>query len=221
MYVPAAFTETDTTRLHEFMERHSFAVLTSRSEGGLIASHLPLLLDPDAGTCGHLIGHMARANPQWRDVQGEVLVVYSGPHAYVSPSWYEEGGTVPTWNYVAVHAYGSFHRVEEREALLAILHRSVRTYEGPRPDPWPFDESAPHVENLLRAIVGFRIEITRLEGKWKLSQNHSEDRRHRVERALEGQAEPDSRAVAVLMREARRAAQAGPQRHPPEEAASP
>ena len=199
MYVPAAFAETDTARLHEFMRRNSFAVLTSSGGDGLFASHLPLLLDDEGAPNGRLLGHMARANPQWRDVLGEVMVVYSGPHAYVSPSWYEEGGTVPTWNYVAVHAYGTFHVVEDRGILLDILRRSVATYESPRPEPWPFDESAPHVEKMLKAIIGFRIEITRLEGKWKLSQNQPETRRERVMRALSKQLGDDSRAVAALM----------------------
>jgi transcriptional regulator len=201
VYVPSAFAETDTARLHEFMRRNSFAVLTSSGEGGLIASHLPLLIVADAGPNGHLLGHMARANPQWRRVEGEVMAVFSGPHAYVSPSWYEEGGTVPTWNYVAAHAYGTFQLVEESEVLLEILRRSVGAYEGPRPEPWVFDESAPHVEMMLKAIVGFRIEITRLEGKWKLSQNQSEERRRKVQKALTGRSEEDSKAIAVLMEE--------------------
>jgi transcriptional regulator len=199
MYIPAAFAETDTAKLHEFMKRNSFAVLTSHGEGGLTASHLPLLLDVDAGPHGQIVGHMARANPQWRTVAGEVMAVFSGPHAYVSPSWYEEAGTVPTWNYVAVHAYGTFHLVEERDALLDILRRSVTTYESPRPEPWAFDESAPHVEVMLRAIVGFRIEITKLEGKWKLSQNQSVERRGRVIRALAERADEDSKAIAATM----------------------
>jgi transcriptional regulator len=201
VYIPAAFAESDTAKLHEFIRRSSFAVLTSQGEDGLIASHLPLLLDADAGPHGHLLGHMARANPQWRDLWGEVLAIFSGPHAYVSPSWYEEGGTVPTWNYVAVHAYGSFQVVEERDSLLAILRRSVSTYESPRSQPWAFDESAPHVEMMLKAIVGFRIEITRLEGKWKLSQNHPEGRRRKVIRALETRPDEDSQEIARLMRE--------------------
>ena len=175
MYIPSAFAETDTATLHDFIGRHSFAILTSHGEDGLIAGHLPLLLDAAAGPHGHLIGHMARANAQWRRVQGEVMAVFAGPHAYVSPSWYEAEGTVPTWNYVAVHAYGRFTLVEERGALLEILRASVHTYEAPRESPWVFDESAGHVENLLKAIVGFRIEITRLEGKWKLSQNRPAD----------------------------------------------
>src|SRR5262249_26009639 len=130
-----------------------------------------------------------------------VMAVFSGPHAYVSPSWYEEGGTVPTWNYVAVHAYGSFHLVEGRGGLLDILRRSVLAYESPRPGPWVFDEAEPHGERMRKAIVGFRVEITRLEGKWKLSQNHSEERRRRVARALEARADQDSREVARLISE--------------------
>jgi transcriptional regulator len=201
VYVPTAFAETDPAKLHEFIRRNSFAVLTSHGEGGLFASHLPLLLDPDGGGHGHLLGHMARANPQWRKAGGEVMAVFSGPHAYVSPSWYEEGGTVPTWNYVAVHAHGTFQVVEERDALLEILRHSVTAYESPRPGPWTFDESAPHVETMLKAIVGFRIVITRLEGKWKLSQNHPEGRRRRVMRALAGRPDQDSKAIADLMKE--------------------
>jgi transcriptional regulator len=199
LYVPASFAETDTAKLHEFMKRNSFAILTSHGEDGLIASHLPLLLDGEGGPMGHLVGHMARANPQWRSVFGEVMVVYTGPHAYVSPSWYDEEGTVPTWNYAAVHVYGNFQVVESRDALLDILRRSVATYESPRPEPWVFDESAPHVEGMLKAIVGFRIEITRLEGKWKLSQNQPERRRTRVIQALSEQSGEDSRSVAALM----------------------
>ena len=144
---------------------------------------------------------MARANPQWRDVHGEVMAVFSGPHAYVSPSWYEEEGTVPTWNYVAVHAYGTLHVVEDRDSLLDILRRSVAAYESPLPEPWPFDESAGHVEMLLKAIVGFRIEITRLEGKWKLSQNHSEGRRRKVVRALAERPDEDSKEIARMISE--------------------
>ena len=183
------------------MRRHSFAVLTSQGPNGLFASHLPLLVNAAGGPKGGLIGHMARANSQWRKVEGEVMAVFSGPHSYISPAWYEEEGTVPTWNYVAVHAYGIFHVVEERDVLLEILRRSVRFFEGPRRNPWVFDESAPHVDKLLKAIVGFRIKITRLEAKWKLSQNHSEARRRRVIQALNAATDEDSKAVAELMEE--------------------
>src|SRR5689334_21322792 len=100
--------------MHEFIRRHSFATLVTISSSGPVASHLPLLLDAEAGPHGSLLGHMARANPQWRTAEGEALAIFLGPHAYVSPAWYGEPGTVPTWNYVAVHAYGTFRLVEER-----------------------------------------------------------------------------------------------------------
>jgi transcriptional regulator len=201
VYIPTAFTETDTAKLHGFMRQNSFALLTSNGRDGLVASHLPLLLDAEGGPRGRLVGHMARANPQWRQADGEVMAVFSGPHAYVSPSWYEEDGTVPTWNYVAVHAYGPFEVIEDHDLLLEILRRSVSTYEGSRPQLWSFDASAPHVATMLKAIVGFQIPITRLEGKWKLSQNQPERRRHRVAKALGALPDRDSREIAGLMRE--------------------
>jgi transcriptional regulator len=202
MYVPDAHAITEMAALHDFMRQYSFAMLVTSGSAGLIASHLPLLLDLECKPSGCLLGHMARANSQWRDVRGEVLVVFSGPHAYISPSWYEEEGTVPTWNYAVVHAYGTFQIVEDRESVIDILRRSVHTYEGPRSEPWIFDESAPHVDRLLGAIVGFRIAISRLEGKWKLSQNHPDHRRSRVIRALEARSDDDSKAIAVMMNEA-------------------
>jgi transcriptional regulator len=201
MYVPASFAVDDPATLHDFLRLHGFATLVTRGDSGLIASHLPLLFEADAGPNGTLIGHIARANPQWRDVQGEALAIFSGPHAYISPSWYEEEGTVPTWNYATVHAYGAFRIIDDRDGLLDVLRRTVRTYEEPRPVSWAFDETAPHVEKLLGAIVGFRIELSRLEGKWKLNQNHPEERRRRVIRALGDQPGDDARAIAALMEE--------------------
>jgi transcriptional regulator len=201
MYIPAAFAERDKEKLHAFMREHSFATLISHGEDGLVASHLPLLLDSAAGPFGCLYGHMARANDQWKRLEGDILAIFSGPHAYISPAWYEDEGTVPTWNYVAVHAYGVLEIVDGREPLLKILRRSVRTYEGPRENPWRLDESTAHVEKLLQAIVGLRVEIIRLEGKWKLGQNHPEERRQRVIRQLGGRSDEDSRAIAALMAE--------------------
>jgi len=201
MYIPASFAETDSARLHEFMRKHSFATLVSRNEIGIVASHLPLLFQASAGRVGSLIGHTARANPQWREVRGEVMALFTGPHAYISPSWYETEGTVPTWNYAAVHAYGTFHVVEDRESLLEILRGTVEYYESPRQEPWTIDETAPNLDQLMRGITGFRIEITRLEGKWKLSQNHPEERRRRVIKALEERPDADSQAIAAMMKE--------------------
>ena len=199
MYNPASFAEHDVSKLHAFLRRHSFATLVSSGEGGLVASHLPLLLDPRAGRLGHLLGHMARANPQWRQVEGEVLAIFQGPHTYISPSWYEEPGLVPTWNYVAVHAYGTLQLVDQRGELLEILRHAVAFYEGPRPEPWSLDLEGERLEGLLRSIVGFRIEISRLEGKWKLSQNHPEERRRKVIRGLRQQSGDDSQQIATLM----------------------
>jgi len=210
LYTPSAFAEHGIVRIHEFMRDHSFATVVTNAGTSLIASHLPLLLDADVGPSGVLLGHMARANPQWRFFEGECMTIFHGPHAYISPSLYGEHGTVPTWNYIAVHAYGCLRIVEDREGLLDILRRSVAAYENPRSVPWNFDESGPHVEKLLRAIVGIRIEITRLEGKWKLSQNHTEERRRKVIDGLNASAVGDARAVASMMNEVLQSALDGP-----------
>ena len=199
MYIPSTFKVSDSLELHALMRKHSFAALITPGKGGMTATHLPLLLDADAGPHGTLIGHMALANPQWRDVTGEALAIFSGPHAYVSPTWYESPGTVPTWNYLAVHAYGAFELVQDRDGLHDILTRSVSVYERPMATPWSYDVADPDLDGMLKAIVGFRIEITRLEGKAKLSQNHPEERRRKVIRALEAQDEENSQDIAKLM----------------------
>jgi transcriptional regulator len=199
MYIPASFAETDQVKLHEFIRRNSFAILTSQTPMGLVASHLPLLIDAEAGPHGTLLGHMARANTQWRDAEGPVMAIFSGPHAYVSPTWYAEPGMVPTWNYVAVHAYGTLTPIDDRAELLQILRRSVSVYEEGRQPPWSFDETEANVDGLLRAIVGFRIELTSLEGKWKLNQNHPEPRRRRAAEALRSRPDEGSKAIATLM----------------------
>jgi len=142
---------------------------------------------------------MARANPQWREVEGESLVIFAGPHAYISATWYETPGTVPTWNYVAVHAYGVLRLVEDRESLQDILNRSVSTYERVLPRPWTYNASDLDYEKMIKEIVGFHIEISRLEGKCKLNQNHPPERRRKVIRELEAQADSDSKTIARMM----------------------
>ncbi|MES2791878.1 MAG: FMN-binding negative transcriptional regulator [Planctomycetota bacterium] len=199
MYIPASFIISDLPELHAFMRRHSFAMLVTHGNDGMTASHLPLLLDAEMEPHGMLLGHMARANPQWRDIAGEALVIFSGPHAYVSPTWYETPGTVPTWNYVAVHAYGAVELVEDRDSLHDILTRTVSIYERQMPEPWSYDINDPDLDKMLKGIVGFRIKISRLEGKAKLNQHHPEERRRKVIRALEGQTSDDSQAIAKLM----------------------
>lgn len=202
MYVPGAFQQTDLAQLHEFMENYSFATVVTTGPAGLQASHVPVLLDRSAGPQGTVFGHLARQNPQVNDLGSEALIVFSGPHAYVSPTWYQEPRTVPTWNYVAVHATGRLDSVEDPERLAEILKQSVTRYESSRPSPWLFDPVTEFHEQLMRGIVGFQMPVTRLEGKWKLSQNHSVPRRQRVIAALEEQGTADALAVASLMRDA-------------------
>jgi transcriptional regulator len=200
MYIPAAFAETDQGKLHDFIERHGFGLLVSQVGGRAFGSHLPFLLDRTAGPNGMLVGHVARANPQWRDAAGQaVLAIFSGPHAYVSPTWYEAEQVVPTWNYTAVHAYGQIRVIEDETTLLWIVQESARFYEQSLPRPWQLDDSGPFVKRMLAQIVGFRIEIETLEGKWKLNQNHPAERRRKVVRALRGQGDENARAVADLM----------------------
>jgi len=200
MYIPAAFAETDLTRLHDFIELNSFGLLVSQVDGLPFASHLPLLLERSAEPFGTLIGHMARANPQWRDMEGQTaLAIFSGPHAYISPTWYEAENAVPTWNYVAVHAYGRVQIIENGDALLEIVQRTVRVYERSMPQPWSFNGYGTFVERLLAQIVGFRIEVEKIEGKWKLNQNHPAERRIKVVRVLREQGGDNAQAIADMM----------------------
>ena len=202
MFIPPAFAELDQGKLHDFIRSHSFGLLVSTQKEEPFATHLPFLLEPDKGSHGSLIGHMARANPHWQGLDGQqVLVVFSGPHTYISPSWYEAENVVPTWNYVAVHAYGVIRLIEDPNILAHILTATVETYERKMPNPWSIDTDADFFQKLARAVVGFRVEINRLEGKWKLNQNHPEERRQKVAHALEMSTDPDAREIARLMRE--------------------
>jgi transcriptional regulator len=184
------------------MEHYSFAMLCSSTNGELEASHLPLLLDRNVAPHGRLVGHMARPNGQWKRAAGlQVMAIFSGPHAYVSPTWYESNETVPTWNYAVVHAYGILRLVEDESRLREIVRRTVDVYERSMPRPWSMDVvPSQHLNKLLLGIVGFEFDIDRIEGKWKLNQNHSVERREKVIRALGVTGRPDDVAVAEMMR---------------------
>jgi transcriptional regulator len=201
MYMPERFREGDLPTLHALMRDYSFATLVTPHEGLPFASHLPLILEADEGPYGTLFGHMARANPQWRDFDAsqEVLVMFQGPHTYVSPSWYEEELSVPTWNYAAVHAYGAPRLITDYEACYALLDTLVRTHEAQFARPWRFQLPEDYVRQMMRGIVAFAIRITRLEGKFKLSQNRSLTDQQHVAGILQGSADPVSRDVGTLM----------------------
>lgn len=178
MYVPPAFREDRPEVLRDAIRRTDLAILVSVGPDGIIASHVPMLLDAAVGSNGMLLGHIARANPQWRTKTPEVegLAIFTGPEAYISPNWYatkrETGKVVPTWNYIAVHVYGRLIFFDDREPLRALVTRLTERHEGALPKPWAVsDAPADFVNAQLKGIVGFRMEITRLEGKWKMSQN--------------------------------------------------
>lgn len=199
MYIPKAFAETNIEKLLAFIEANSFGILFSQRNGHPFATHLPFLVERGTESPGWLWGHLAKANPHWHDLAGEVLVVFPGPHAYISPAWYEEENVVPTWNYLAVHVYGQISLVQEDERLLKIVEDSVKFYEAARPAPWALDTSTDYTRKMLKGIVGFKIEITRLEGKWKLNQNHSAARQERVVNALKQAPDQNSQEIAALM----------------------
>jgi transcriptional regulator len=201
MYIPRHFEQTDREAIFAFMQAHGFATVVTTHGGEPFASHLPLLVDRAAGPHGAIIGHLARANPQWTDAAGQqALVIFSGPHAYVSPRWYAEPNVVPTWNYATVHAYGRWETLDDPATVKRIVADTVNFYEAALPEPWPLDADTPLIEGLVKQIVGFRIVVERLEAKWKLNQNHSPSRRERVIAELSAHADDDSRAIAEMMK---------------------
>ena len=202
MYLPAAFQNTDLTEAWDAMEAHSFGLLTCQADETPFASHLPFLLDRTQGPYGTLTSHMAKGNPHWRFADGQtVLVIFQGAHHYITPAWYAAENVVPTWNYVAVHALGIFEPVFDTAEILDIVQRSVLHYEQHRPTPWTFDPDTEFAQRMAQAVVGFRIEITRLEGKWKLGQNQTVERRERVIAGLRELPAPESQAMATLIQQ--------------------
>lgn len=200
MYIPAHFAESDLAILHDFIEQHPFGLLVSQFDGAPFATHLPFLLERSPDSNGVLLGHVAKANPHWRQLGGqEVLCIFNGPHAYISPGWYQAERVVPTWNYVAVHFYGRATLIEEPSQLASLVHRLTEHMEFSRPAPWTFDEADSYIRRLATGIVGFRIAIDRIEGKWKLNQNHPPDRRRKVVAALREQGGDDALAIADLI----------------------
>jgi transcriptional regulator len=206
MYVPKSFEVPDDAWCHALIARESFALLVSTgADGAPFATHVPLLVDADRGPHGTLVGHVARANPHagLLAAGAPTLAVFQGPHAYVSPGWYRVHPSVPTWNYVAVHAYGRPAVIEAPDRVKALLARLVAVYEGGRAAPWRFESlAADYVDGMIRGIVAFDLPIERLEGKAKLSQNRGAEDRVGAIQGLEATGEPLDTATAALMRAA-------------------
>ena len=201
MYIPKLNREDDQAELHELMRRYNFATLVTQHDGAPFATHMPFLIDAARGPHGTLLAHMARANPQWRDFATgqEALVIFQGPHAYISPSWYDVTPSVPTWNYAAIHAYGTPRIIEDHTRLYGMLSTLVDIHESAFEQPWAMRLPDDYMDKLMRAIVGFEIELVRIEGKLKLSQNRTEHERRRVADALRHSGDILSTALAEMM----------------------
>jgi transcriptional regulator len=194
MYTPKHFEQTSASTLWDFIAEHAFGTLLAIVDGAPMLSHLPFLPDREAGV---LHCHVARANPHWQAIarSPQALVIFAGPHAYVSPTWYAERGGVPTWNYAVVHVHGWSQAVDDAERTRKHVEALAAKYERGRPAPWVPDYDT----RRLAGIVGIDIRVTRLEGKFKLSQNRSEHDRARVMAALEASGRADDAALARLM----------------------
>lgn len=195
MYIPKHFTIQDEEKKYEIIEQSSFATLFSQHNGAPYATHLPLFLNREILT---LYGHFARPNEQWKDSGNQqVLAVFQGPHSYISPSWYETNKAVPTWNYVALHVYGELEIVEDEQELIDSLQDLVHKYENPKSTYSLNYVDLNYMEGLSKGIVGFKIKINKIEGKAKLSQNHSVERRELVIEELEKVGSEGSRGLLI------------------------
>jgi len=208
MYMPAHFEETRVKVIHQLIREHPLAVLVTLGEDGLNANHIPLEINPEPAPFGTLRGHVARANPVWRDFARDVeaLTVFQGPQAYISPAWYqtkkETGKVVPTFNYIVVHAYGSLCIIEDEAWLRGLVERLTTRHESGRAEPWKVsDAPEDFIKTQLRAIVGIEMPVTRLVGKWKVSQNRPPLDREGVVRGLDQMKDGNAAAMARLVKE--------------------
>jgi transcriptional regulator len=204
MYIPKAFAGDDPAAIREVIAQNPFATLVTVDGQEPFATHLPLLHFPGQDSPGILVGHVARANPQWRHLETgrEVLAIFHGPHAYVSPGWYETQPAVPTWNYVAVHAYGRARLITDATEVRSRLRELTAYFEAGLPQPWTPDLPEEYWQRMTQALVAFEISLTRLEGKFKLSQNRPANDVRGVIRALSASAQPMDHDVAAQMRAA-------------------
>ncbi|MEP6883858.1 MAG: FMN-binding negative transcriptional regulator [Gammaproteobacteria bacterium] len=206
MYVPKYFEEARTAVLHAMMRAHPLATLVTLCDSGLDANHIPVETLSEPAPHGMLRGHIARANPLWREYRdgSAALAIFQGPQAYISPSFYpskkQTGEVVPTWDYAVVHAHGSLRFIQDAEWLRALIGRLTDAHEASRQAPWGIADAPPrYIEKMLSQIVGFEFSIAGLTGKWKLSQNHSEANRQGVVAGLRETSGTDSRDIAGML----------------------
>jgi transcriptional regulator len=206
MYLPKHFEQTDRAQLAALMAAHPLATLVTRSGDGFTADHIPLIYDATQGEYGLLRGHVARANPLWREAAGhEVLAIFSGPQSYITPSWYPSKAAtakvVPTWNYSVVHAHGRLRAIEDAVWLHSLVTSLTQRHESPRAHPWQVSDAPDdYVQQMLRAIVGIEIPLSALVGKWKVTQNRSEADRLGVVAGLTGESGENAAAMAALVK---------------------
>ena len=198
MYIPAYFKIKEETLAFDIMKEHSFATLFSQHNGMPFATHLPLILNKDNS---YLYGHFARPNPQWKDINNQkVLAIFHGPHCYISPSWYETNKAVPTWNYVTVHVYGEAELIEDEHELMSSIHDMVLKHEAPDSLYSLEDVDAEFLFGMNKGVQGFKIKITKIEGKAKLSQNHPLQRQELIVNQLEQISNTDEQQISLLMK---------------------
>ena len=207
MYVPKLHEETDPSVLHALIKSHPLGAWVTQGKEGLLANHIPFLLDASRGAQGTLVGHVARANPVWQSFSSTVnsIIIFQGAEAYITPSWYpskhEHGKAVPTWNYAVVHAHGMPRVVDDREWLLQQLTRLTDVHEAGQALPWKVSDAPPDfIESLLDVIVGIEIPIDKLVGKWKVSQNRPEPDKLGVVAGLLSRDDAPSRDMASLVK---------------------
>lgn len=199
MYIPKHFKVDDEDQIYEFIEKYSFATLYSTHMGEPYATHLPLILKKDENA---LYGHFARPNVQWKDIGNQtVLVVFQGPHCYISPSWYEIKDAVPTWNYVSIHLYGKVDIIEDEKVIFDSLNEMVNKYEKPDSPYNLKNVDSKYIEGMSKGIVAFKINITKIEAKAKLNQNHPVERQELIIEHLERSSDQNDLQVAYLMKE--------------------
>lgn len=200
MYIPPHSLIEDIQEIHSFIEKNSFAILVTNNNGTINATHIPVLIEKNEGSYGTLYCHIAKANMQWKDFDKDVLVIFPGAHHYISSSWYETDQSVPTWNYLSVHAYGEMEIVNDRDDKIRIVNELVKYFESEGSTYSTDNLRESYFEGLLKGIVVFRICITKPEGKQKLSQNRSKESQKRVISELEKAGNDDAKQIAELMK---------------------